>query len=104
MKEITLTVAAGSNFTPAGLMQRYAKQIPGVKYQNNIHGAATLEIGGMWYVYHHWNIDGETVTVYLADHGLNWMCHNCLKLGENCDGTRETTWTGCVHRAVNKEV
>lgn len=105
MKKIQITVDPGANFTPAGLMQRYAKETPGVEYQNTVYGAAKLAIRGAAYVYHHWNIDGETVTLFLADAGLNRMCWNCMELGKSCDGTEyPLTMTGCPLKKEGQRV
>lgn len=29
---------------------------------------------------------------------LNSICEKCLKLGNDCDGTTNQVWTGCVYR------
>ena len=29
---------------------------------------------------------------------LNMMCKNCISLDINCNGTKETVWTGCIHK------
>lgn len=59
MKEIQIKVDPGENFTPAGLMQRYAKQTPGVEFDRSFWGAAQLTINGKVYIYHHWGITAE---------------------------------------------
>lgn len=29
---------------------------------------------------------------------LNMMCNNCACLNADCNGTKETAWTGCIYR------
>jgi len=29
---------------------------------------------------------------------LNMMCKNCICLNGDCNGTKETVWTGCVYK------
>ena len=60
-----------ANYTPAGLMNEYAKaaRIPSVA---SWHGGLGLEVNGSFFHYDHWRIDKngdgtETVTVYLAE-------------------------------------
>ena len=31
---------------------------------------------------------------------MNSMCKDCLKLGNGCEGTDCTTWTGCVFKTT----
>lgn len=104
MKEIQITTTPGENFTPAGLMQRYAKQTPGVEFQRSVYGTAKLSIEGWAYCYHHWKITGETVTLYLLEReryeDLNPMCRNCIRLDQDCEGTSCQTWTGCALKEV----
>lgn len=104
MKQIQITVNPGGNFTPASLMQRYAWQTPGVKFQNSVYGGAELSISGCSYCYHHWQISGDVVTLYLLERdgyeSLNPMCRNCTKLYNGCEGTHHRVWTGCVRRSI----
>lgn len=71
MKEIKIKVGQGENFTPASLMQRYAKQTPGVVFSRDYWSNAELTIEGRCYHYHHWGITaekGETVVMlYLEE-------------------------------------
>lgn len=68
MKQITVTVQYGENFTAAGLMKRYADQT-GAEFRRSCYGAAELVIDGKPYQYHHWSITAENgteaVTLYL---------------------------------------
>ena len=70
MKQIQLQAARGENFTPAGLMKRYADQT-GTEFRRSFWGAAELVIEGRFYQYHHWSItaenDVETVTLHLEE-------------------------------------
>ena len=70
MKQITVTVQHGENFTAAGLMKRYADQT-GAEFRRSCYGAAGLVIDGKPYQYHHWSITAENgteaVTLYLRE-------------------------------------
>ena len=70
MKQIRIQTARGENFTPAGLMKRYADQT-GTEFRRSPWGIAQLVIAGQFYKYHHWSItatnDTETVTLYLEE-------------------------------------
>ena len=72
MKEITVTVQHGENFTAAGLMKRYADQT-GAEFRRGCYGAAELVIEGKPYQYHHGSITAEngaeSVTLYLEEVG-----------------------------------
>lgn len=106
MKEIRIQVDPRENFTPAGLMKRYADQTAGVQFGRSYWGTAQLTINGNVYEYHHWSITAEkgvpTVTLYLLEvktrQSLNIMCLSCPGLGNGCDGTTEKVWTGCAMR------
>lgn len=106
MKKIEITVDPGENFTPAGLMKRYADQTPGVEFQRSVYGNAKLSIQGTAYHYHHWQITGEAVTLYLLERAryesINNMCRCCIRLDQDCEGTSCQTWTGCVRREVTR--
>lgn len=106
MKEIQITTTPGENFTPAALMQRYAKQTPGVEFQRSVYGNAKLSIKGCAYCYHHWEISGDVVTLYLLEReryeSLNPMCRNCTELDKGCEGSTCPTWTGCVYREISR--
>lgn len=69
MKQITLNVDSRKNFTPADLMNAYARLTPGVVFTHNFWGNARLIIKGEVYRYHHWEIvkddDREIVTLTL---------------------------------------
>lgn len=71
MKLIKIQVARGENFTPAGLMKRYADQTPGVTLEHGRFFTTFLRIDGKTYDYHHWGItakDGvEIVTLFLEE-------------------------------------
>ena len=73
MKEIKLYTAPDANFTPAGLMKRYADQHPGVSYRRDRSSEAQLTISGCTYKYDHWKITREgprdRVTLYLGKVG-----------------------------------
>ena len=34
---------------------------------------------------------------------LNTMCLNCKLLGNDCSGTSEKVWTGCIYRQKNED-
>ena len=34
---------------------------------------------------------------------FNSMCNGCTKLGNECDGTTNKLWSGCIYRAEKKE-
>ena len=59
MQEIKIYVNPSENFTPAGLMKRYADQTPNVVFNRGHWGAAQLTIAGSVYEYHHWGITSE---------------------------------------------
>ena len=61
MKQITVTVQHGENFTAAGLMKRYADQT-GAEFRRSCYGAVELVIDGKPYQYHHWSITAENGT------------------------------------------
>lgn len=71
LKEIRVVMAAGANFTPAGLMRRYAQQTPGAEVVNGPFFDTRLQIGGIPYRYHHWSITAENgaqiVTLYMEE-------------------------------------
>ena len=70
MKQIQIQAARGENFTPAGLMKRYADQT-GTEFRRSFWGAAELVIEGRFYQYHHWRITAENgaeiVTLFLEE-------------------------------------
>lgn len=35
---------------------------------------------------------------------MNDMCNNCICLNEDCKGSQETVWTGCVFKKTEKEI
>ena len=59
VQEITIYVNPSENFTPAGLMKRYADNTPGVGFKRGYFGEAQLTIDGSTYDYHHWGITHE---------------------------------------------
>lgn len=71
MKTIQIITDPQENFTPAGLMHRYAKKTPGAQFAYGNWGEARLLIEGRLYQYHHWMITAEggreTVTLYLEE-------------------------------------
>lgn len=71
MKQIQITTTRGENFSPASLMNRYAKQTPGVEFRRSYWGTAQLVIDGQPYSHHHWSItaqdSAEIVTLYLEE-------------------------------------
>lgn len=71
MKTIQIITEPQENFTPAGLMHRYAKQTAGAQFVYGHFGQARLLIAGRVYQYHHWMITAEcgrdTVTLYLEE-------------------------------------
>ena len=71
MNQIQIEVARGENFTPSGLMYRYAQQTPGVTYEHGRFFSTFLRIDGKAYDYHHWSITAENgsqiVTLYLQE-------------------------------------
>ena len=34
---------------------------------------------------------------------LNYMCINCKKLWNGCNGSHESVWTGCIYKELNNE-
>lgn len=34
---------------------------------------------------------------------LNNMCINCKKLGNECTGSQESVWTGCIYKEQNND-
>ena len=70
MKQITVTVQHGENFTAASLMKRYANQT-GAEFRRGFWGAAELVIDGITYHYHHWSVTtengAETITLFLEE-------------------------------------
>lgn len=71
MKTIQIITEPQENFTPAGLMHRYAKKTAGVQFAYGHFGQARLLIAGSAYQYHHWSITAEggqnVVTLYLEE-------------------------------------
>ena len=69
MEQITIPIAKAWNFTPASLMNYYAKQTPGVTFYRTHYGKPWLILKGNVYQYHHWSIatrNGVTfVTMFL---------------------------------------
>lgn len=35
---------------------------------------------------------------------LNKMCENCLCLGNDCKGTGNQVWSGCIYRKTEKDL
>jgi hypothetical protein len=35
---------------------------------------------------------------------VNPMCKNCMKLGDDCNGTTCQTWTGCTHKVTARRM
>lgn len=56
MKEIKIVIDPSENCTTSGLMQRYAKQNPGVAFTRSYFSEPQLIIDGNTYRYHHWGI------------------------------------------------
>lgn len=101
MKEIKVLTNPRENFTPAGLMYRYADQTPGVELQYTQYGDSQLVIHGTVYDYVSWDISSARVAVLRlmpADQyrALCNMCRNCPGLWKGCTGTTEKVWTGCA--------
>lgn len=71
MKTIQITTQPDENFTPAGLMNRYAKHTVGAQFIYGYFGQARLLMSGRVYQYHHWSItekDGQNVvSLYLEE-------------------------------------
>lgn len=71
MKSIQIHTNGGENFTPAGLMHRYAQQTAGAQFARGHFGEARLLIADCVYQYHHWMITAEggheIVTLYLEE-------------------------------------
>lgn len=71
MIQIKVTVSRGENFTPSGLMKRYADETPGAEFRRSYFGNALLQIGDKAYSYHHWSITAENgcdlVTLHLQE-------------------------------------
>lgn len=71
MKTIQIITEPQENFTPAGLMNRYAKKTAGVQFETGHFGEARLLIEGRLHQYHHWMITAEggreIVTLYLEE-------------------------------------
>lgn len=74
MELFRITVKRGSNYAPADLMYRYAKEHNSIKYSNHL-GRAVLTIDGKKYGFDHWEIvdngsETETVNVFIfcVDH------------------------------------
>ena len=69
MKQIKIPIASDWNFTPASLMNYYARQTPGTTFYRSPFGNARLLLNGSAYQYHHWSITanhGSTiVTLFL---------------------------------------
>ena len=67
MTTITIPVSNSENFTPAGLMHRYAKENIGVEFQRTVYGEAKLSMNGVAYKYDHWKIGDGFVLLYLKE-------------------------------------
>ena len=59
MKTIQIITEPRENFTPSGLMSRYAQQTPGIQFARGYFGEARLLIARCVYQYHHWMITAE---------------------------------------------
>ena len=104
MQQIQVTIKPGENFTAASLMRRYVDRTPGAQLIPNRWGEYELTIKGTVYLYHHWSVSGEVVTLYLLEadryRAVNPMCRGCLRLAADCQGTTEKVWTGCTGRVI----
>lgn len=87
MKQICLEVDNGENFTPAGLMNRYAKQNPGIFFYRSFWGNARLSIAGHDYEYHHWMITAENgktfVTLFIEEVKSCYQRENITQLQDD---------------------
>lgn len=98
MKQITIKAQDSGNFTPAGLMARWAKENK-AHFKRNRWGESLLVIEGVTYRYHHWKTDLETATLFLLpeaeyNHLAN-MCRTCGRLEVNCKGSTDGNYIGC---------
>ena len=59
MHEIKLYTDPRENFTPAGLMKRYADQTTGAEFSRGPLSEAQLTISGTVYRYDHWGMTRE---------------------------------------------
>ena len=109
MKQIKITVSPSDNFTPAGLMTRWAKENKGAAFKRSRWGEALLQIGGTVYRYHHWSITAENgaeiVTLYLLEaetyQSLSTLCRTCTRLEKSCKGSTDRSYTGCAKYGRN---
>lgn len=62
MEQIKIPITHDWNFTPASLMNYYAKQTPGVTFYRTYFGNPRLILNSNVYQYHHWSIT--------ANHGV----------------------------------
>ena len=67
MKSVLVLVNTDRNFTPASLMQIYARQAAGALFERGRFGEAQLILSGTAYRYHHWSIGEGVVTLFLEE-------------------------------------
>lgn len=68
MKSVIVLANTDRNFTPARLMDMYARECPEAHFTPGIR-ESVLVISGVAYRYHHWHIGDGYVVLYLQEVG-----------------------------------